>query len=150
MGQIQSLIMFLFSDLRSTLANTLPITDLLCLKNWGTQCTLFKFFKILVIYCSAVFPPDLALILLEYTQIIGKFQISRRIFEKTQKLPIRDFFYEFCIINIKKQIDFKNNRCKYVRILQSLRKSFQYSQKYGQKGCFSILFSDVRKNLFYD
>ena len=29
--------------------------------------TLFKFFKISMIYCSAVFPPDLALILLEYT-----------------------------------------------------------------------------------
>ena len=26
----------------------------------------------------------------------------------------------------------------------------QYSQKYGQKGCFGILFSDVRKNWFYD
>ena len=51
---------------------------------------------------------------------------------------------------MEKWIDFKNNRCKYVRILQYLRKSFQYSQKYGQKGCFQILFSDVRKKLFYD
>ena len=51
---------------------------------------------------------------------------------------------------MEKWIDFKNNRCKYVRILQYLRKSFQYSQKYGQKGRFVILFSDVRKNLFYD
>ena len=51
---------------------------------------------------------------------------------------------------MEKWIDFKDNRCKYVRILQYLRKSFQYSQKYGQKGCFGILFSDVRKNLFYD
>ena len=34
--------------------------------------TLFKFFMISVIYCSAVFPPDLALILLEYTKIIFK------------------------------------------------------------------------------
>ena len=31
------------------------------------ETTLFKFFKISVIYCSAIFPPDLALILLEYT-----------------------------------------------------------------------------------
>ena len=51
---------------------------------------------------------------------------------------------------MKKWIDFKNNGCKYVRILQDLRKSFQYSQKYGQKGHFVILFSDVRKNSFYD
>ena len=29
--------------------------------------TLFKFFKVSVIYCSAIFPPDLALILIEYT-----------------------------------------------------------------------------------
>jgi hypothetical protein len=34
--------------------------------------TLFKFFMISVIYCSAVFPPDLALILLEYTKIMFK------------------------------------------------------------------------------
>ena len=51
---------------------------------------------------------------------------------------------------MEKWIDFKNNRCKYVRILQDLRESFQYSQKYDQKGRFVILFSDVRKNLFYD
>ena len=51
---------------------------------------------------------------------------------------------------MKKWIDFKNNGCKYVRILHALRKSFQYSQKYGQKGHFVILFSDVRKNSFYD
>ena len=50
---------------------------------------------------------------------------------------------------MKKWIDFQNNRCKYVRILQDLRESFQYSQKYGQKGRFVILFSYVRKNLFY-
>ena len=51
---------------------------------------------------------------------------------------------------MEKWIDFKNNRCKYVRILQDLRESFQYSQKYGQKDRFVILFSDVRKKLFYD
>ena len=50
---------------------------------------------------------------------------------------------------MEKWIDFKNNRCKYVRMLQDLGKSFQYSQKYGQKGRFVILFSDVRKILFY-
>ena len=37
-------------------------------------------------------------------------------------LDIRIFFYEFCIINIEKWIDLKNDRCKYVRILQYLRK----------------------------
>ena len=51
---------------------------------------------------------------------------------------------------MKKWINFQNNRCKNVRILQDLRESFQYSQKYGQKGRFVILFSNVRKNLFYD
>ena len=51
---------------------------------------------------------------------------------------------------MEKWIDFKNYRCKHVRILQDLRESFQYSQKYGQKCRFVILFSDVRKNLFYD
>ena len=50
---------------------------------------------------------------------------------------------------MEKWIDFKNNRCKYVRILPDLRKAFQNSQKYSQKGRFVILFSDVRKNLFY-
>ena len=39
---------------------------------YPTATTLFKFFKISVIYCSAIFPPDLALILLEYTKIIFK------------------------------------------------------------------------------
>jgi hypothetical protein len=51
---------------------------------------------------------------------------------------------------MEKWIDLKNNRCKNVRILQDLRESFQYSQKYGQKCCCVILFFDVRKNLFYD
>ena len=45
---------------------------------------------------------------------------------------------------MKKWIDFLNNRCKYVRILQDLRESFQYLQKYDQKGRFVILFSDVK------
>ena len=69
---------------------------------------------------------------------------------KLKKCRYWNFFYEFCIINIKKWIEFLKNRCKYVRILQDLRESFQYSQKYGQKGRCVILFSDVRKNLFYD
>ena len=34
-------------------------------------------------------------------------------------------------------------------ILQDLKILFQDSQKYGQKGHFVILFSDVTKNLFY-
>ena len=51
---------------------------------------------------------------------------------------------------MEKWIDVKNNRCKHNRILQDLRESFQYSLKYGQKGHFVILFSDVRKNSFYD
>ena len=50
---------------------------------------------------------------------------------------------------MEKWIDFKNNRCKYVRIMQALRKSLHYSQKYSQKGRFVILFSNVRKNPFY-
>ena len=50
---------------------------------------------------------------------------------------------------MEKWIDFKNNRCKYVRIIQDLRKPLHNSQKYGQKGRFVILFSNVRKNLFY-
>ena len=51
---------------------------------------------------------------------------------------------------MEKWIDFKNDRCKYVRIIQDLRKPLHHSQKYGQKGRFVILFSDVRKILFYD
>ena len=50
---------------------------------------------------------------------------------------------------MEKWIDFKNNRCKYVRMLQDLGKSFQYTQKYGQKGHFVILFSDVRKRPYW-
>jgi hypothetical protein len=34
--------------------------------------------------------------------------------------------------------------------LQDLKKIFQDSQKYDQKGHFVILFSDVTKNLFCD
>ena len=34
-------------------------------------------------------------------------------------------------------------------ILQDLKILFQNSRKYGQKGHFVILFSDVTKNLFY-
>ena len=34
-------------------------------------------------------------------------------------------------------------------ILQDLKILFQDAQKYGQKGHFVILFSDVTKNLFY-
>ena len=34
-------------------------------------------------------------------------------------------------------------------ILQDLKILFQDSRKYGQKGHFVILFSDVTKNLFY-
>ena len=49
---------------------------------------------------------------------------------------------------MEKWIDFRYNRCKCVRILQDLRESFQYSQKYGQKGHFVILFSNVRKKYF--
>ena len=49
---------------------------------------------------------------------------------------------------MEKWIDFKNNRCKYVRIIQDLRKPLHYSQKYGQKGRFVILFSNVRKIYF--
>ena len=59
-------------------------------------------------------------------------------------------FFEFCIMNMGNWIDFKNNRCKCVRILKDLKKLFQYSQKYGQKDRFVTLFSDVRKKLFYD
>ena len=47
---------------------------------------------------------------------------------------------------MEKWIDFKNDRCKYFRILQDLKES--YSQKFGQKGRFVILFSDVRKKNF--
>ena len=35
-------------------------------------------------------------------------------------------------------------------ILQDLKKIFQDSRKYDQKGHFVILFSDVTKNVFYD
>ena len=34
-------------------------------------------------------------------------------------------------------------------ILQDLKKIFQDSRKYDQKGHFVILFSDVTKNIFY-
>ena len=50
---------------------------------------------------------------------------------------------------MQKRIDFKNKRCKYNRILQDLKKIFQYLQKYSQKGHLATLLFDVIKNLFY-
>ena len=58
--------------------------------------------------------------------------------------------HEFCIINMQKWIDFKNKRYKCSRILQDLKKKFQDSQKYSQKGLLVTLFPVVAKNLFYD
>ena len=58
--------------------------------------------------------------------------------------------HEFCIINMQKWIDFKNKRYKCSRILQVLKKMFQDSQKYSQKGLLVTLFPVVAKNLFYD
>ena len=47
-------------------------------------------------------------------------------------------------------IDFKNKRYKCSRILQDLKKNFQDSQKYSQKGLLVTLFPVVTKKLFYD
>ena len=58
--------------------------------------------------------------------------------------------HEFCIINMQKWIDFKNKRYKCSRILQDLKKKFQDSRKYSQKGLLVTLFPVVAKNLFYD
>ena len=44
-------------------------------------------------------------------------------FWENSKIAYKEFFfYECCIINIEKWINSKNDRCKYVRILQYLRK----------------------------
>ena len=51
---------------------------------------------------------------------------------------------------MQKWIDFKNKRYKYSRILQDLKKKFQDSQKYSQKGLLVTLFPVVTKKLFYD
>ena len=50
---------------------------------------------------------------------------------------------------MQKRIDFKNKRCKYIRILQDLKKIFQYLQKYSQKGHLVTSLFDVIKNLFH-
>jgi hypothetical protein len=46
-------------------------------------------------------------------------------------------------------IDFKKKDVKYNRILQGLKKIFQDSQNYSQKGLLVTLLIDVKKNLFY-
>ena len=51
---------------------------------------------------------------------------------------------------MQKWIDFKNKRYKCSRILQVLKKMFQDSRKYSQKGILVTLFPVVAKNLFYD
>ena len=51
---------------------------------------------------------------------------------------------------MQKWIDFKNKRYKSSRILQVLKKMFQNSRKYSQKGLLVTLFPVVAKNLFYD
>ena len=37
-------------------------------------------------------------------------------------------------VHIQKWIDIKNKRCKYIRILQELKKIFQKLRNYNQKG----------------
>ena len=51
---------------------------------------------------------------------------------------------------MQKWIDFKNKRCKCSRILHDLKKNFQDSQKYSQKGLLVTLFPVVTKKMFYD
>ena len=46
---------------------------------------------------------------------------------------------------MQKWIDFKNKRYKCSRILQDLKKKFQDSQKYSQKGLLVTLFLVVAK-----
>ena len=43
-------------------------------------------------------------------------------FWENSKIAHKDFFLWILLINIEKWIDLKNDRCKYVRILQYLRK----------------------------
>ena len=51
---------------------------------------------------------------------------------------------------MQKWTNFMKVNIKYSRILWNLKKIFQYSQKYSPKGHLAKLFSDVRKNSFYD
>jgi hypothetical protein len=51
---------------------------------------------------------------------------------------------------MQKRIDFKNKRCKYIMILQDLKKIFQKLQNYSKKGLLVTLLHLVTKNLFYD
>ena len=50
---------------------------------------------------------------------------------------------------MQKWIDFRNKRCKYIIILQDLKKIFQTSQNYSKKGLLVNLLHLVTKNLFY-
>ena len=51
---------------------------------------------------------------------------------------------------MEKWIDLKNNRYKYARILQVLKKILQDSQKHSQKGLLLTLLHLVTNILFYD
>ena len=51
---------------------------------------------------------------------------------------------------MQKWIDFKNNRCKYIIIMQDLKKIFQKSQNYSKKGLLATLLHLVTKKIFYD
>ena len=50
---------------------------------------------------------------------------------------------------MQKRIDFKNKRCKYITILQYLKKIFQKLPNYSKKGLLVTLLHLVTKNLFY-
>ena len=51
---------------------------------------------------------------------------------------------------MQKRIDFKNKICKYIMILQDLKKIFQKLRNYSKKGLLVTLLHLVTKNLFYD
>ena len=51
---------------------------------------------------------------------------------------------------MEKWIDFQDNRCKYVKILQDLKKIFKDLQNYSQKDLLVTLLIDVKKYIFND
>ena len=51
---------------------------------------------------------------------------------------------------MQKRSDFKNKRCKYIMILQDLKKIIQKLQNYSKKGLLVTLLHLVTQNLSYD
>ena len=82
--------------------------------------------------------------------MLKNLRFHRGILKNFKFCPYWKKFLIYFVLKVQKWSKFKNVSRKHSRILQSMKTIYQGLQKYSKKGRFVILFSDVRKNLFYD